>query len=361
MSRRRLEEALLKSRELESCGESCGESADETSGGDGGEGYSELFVRRRVRLREDPHGIYSLRFSPDGRRIAAGFGNGAVEVLSAGDGSPDGTLFSAQRGRQAVTALRFHPKSPDLLVAAGADGLLSIYDIKSKINVITLTEIQNEINALDFCADGSVFATAGRDRNIRLYDGHTNEIVSVLKAPALLYGDDAALPSGHSRRIFALRFHPSEPHVFVTGGWDNSVKVWDNRVAKEARRDIRGPHICGSGIDIQGNKLLTASWVARDALQLWDLRAAQLVQNVPFPAAALQGQFLYAAAFCSENVVLAGGSGTCAASAIDLRTEQVLGDISLSSRAVQAVDAAPGGREVAAAGVAGNLHIAELC
>lgn len=36
---------------------------------------------------------------------------------------------------------------------------------------------------------------------------------------------DVAVTSGHSRRIFALRFHPQENHIFLTGGWDNSVKV----------------------------------------------------------------------------------------------------------------------------------------
>lgn len=38
-------------------------------------------------------------------------------------------------------------------------------------------------------------------------------------------GDEFTPFSGHSRRIFALRFHPSELHLFLTGGWDNSVKA----------------------------------------------------------------------------------------------------------------------------------------
>lgn len=38
-------------------------------------------------------------------------------------------------------------------------------------------------------------------------------------------GDEFTPHSGHSRRIFALRFHPTELNLFLTGGWDNSVKV----------------------------------------------------------------------------------------------------------------------------------------
>ncbi|XP_019337964.2 signaling threshold-regulating transmembrane adapter 1 isoform X6 [Alligator mississippiensis] len=142
---------------------------------------------------------------------------------------------------------------------------------------------------MDFCLDGSVFATAGTDRHIRLYDSCTMQ----------------------------------ENHIFLTGGWDNSVKVWDKRIRKEAQRVINGPHICGPGLDIWGHCVLTASWVPRNALQLWDLRMSQLQKNLPFPGGHMQGQFLYAAQFCDPDTVLAGGSGTCGAGVIRISTHQV--------------------------------------
>ncbi|XP_019337959.2 signaling threshold-regulating transmembrane adapter 1 isoform X1 [Alligator mississippiensis] len=232
---------------------------------------------------------------------------------------------------------------------------------------------------MDFCLDGSVFATAGTDRHIRLYDSCTMQplgpscslglqplslllpqLFHTLEAPDFMTGD-VAVTSGHSRRIFALRFHPQENHIFLTGGWDNSVKVWDKRIRKEAQRVINGPHICGPGLDIWGHCVLTASWVPRNALQLWDLRMSQLQKNLPFPGGHMQGQFLYAAQFCDPDTVLAGGSGTCGAGVIRISTHQVLGQILLPHKPVQAVAVACGGCVVAVAGVGGNLHIADLC
>ncbi|XP_025069754.1 signaling threshold-regulating transmembrane adapter 1 isoform X2 [Alligator sinensis] len=301
---------------------------------------------------------------------------------------------------------------------------------------------------MDFCLDGSVFATAGTDRHIRLYDSCTMQLFHTLEAPDFMTGD-VAVTSGASRRIFALRFHPQENHIFLTGGWDNSVKVWDKRIRKEAQRVINGPHICGPGLDIwvrwmwgmwrgitgdvasnmpvpglgcghltrrylmvpppaplketsfvpgsaahlsraplphwqpvltgsgvhagvdmlhlppsplpQGHCVLTASWVPRNALQLWDLRTSQLQKNLPFPGGHTQGQFLYAAQFCDPDTVLAGGSGTCGAGVIRISTHQVLGQILLPHKPVQAVAVACGGCVVAVAGVGGNLHIADLC
>ncbi|KAE8605659.1 hypothetical protein XENTR_v10015267 [Xenopus tropicalis] len=357
MSRRRLEEAILRSKELGSCGESLDGGSEEESAGT----YSDLFVRHHVPLAKDSHGIYSLRFCPNGKLLAAGFGNGAIQTVNVGGGGADVTLYSGHRTRQAVTALSYHPGSQNLLVAAGADGIISVYDIQSQLNVFSLTEQGNEINALDFSLDGSVFGTAGRDRNIRLYDSHTHQILQTVEAPDSLNDDDVSLTSGHTRRIFALRFHPEEHHVFVTGGWDNSVKVWDKRITKEARSVIHGPHICGPGIDIKGDMVVTGSWVARNALQLWDLRSSGLLQDVPFPASSLQGEFLYAARFASDTIVLAGGSGTSSACAINFRTKEVLGEVCLPNKAVHTVDVSPGGHTAAVAGAGGNLHVAEFC
>ncbi|XP_056419711.1 uncharacterized protein LOC130361129 [Hyla sarda] len=356
MSRRRLEEAILRSKVLESSGESVDEGSDEEYGR-----YAELCVRHRIPLTKDLHSLYSLRFSPSGKQLAVGFGNGAIQIVNVERGDLGRTLFSGHRTRQAITSLNYHPINANILVGAGADGLISFYDIKSELNVLSLTEQENEIHALDFSMDGWVFATAGKDRHIRLYDSQTNEILNVLMAPDFLIDDELTLTSGHSRRIFALRFHPSEHHIFVTGGWDDSIKVWDKRMKKEARSMISGPHICGPGIDIRNNEILSGSWVSRNALQLWDLRSSSLIQDVPFPAPVLQGEFLYAARFCTDQVVLAGGSGTCSARAINLKTQEVLGEVSLCGKAVQTVDAAPGGQVVAVGGVGGNLHIAELC
>ncbi|XP_033015502.1 uncharacterized protein LOC117052641 [Lacerta agilis] len=357
MAHRRLAEALQVSRDLVVSG--CGKDGVWPAEGDSC-CPSSLACLRQVPLGKDAHGIYSLCFAPGGGQLAAGFGNGCVQLVDAARGLPGPSLFAGHRTRQAVTALKFHRAKPGLLLAAGADGTISIYDLISHYPLASWTETENEINAMDFCRDGSSFATAGKDRHIRLYDSHTNQLFHVMHAPDFMAGDEFTPLSGHSRRIFALRFHPTELHLFLTGGWDNSVKVWDKRVSKGARSVINGPHICGPGIDVKGDQVLTGSWVPRNALQLWDLRLSRLWQTLPFPCSPTQGEFLYSAQFCMEDVVLAGGSGTSGASAIHTGTGQVVGEILLPNKPVHVVASAPGGQAVAVAGAGGNLHLAQL-
>jgi len=124
----------------------------------------------------------------------------------------------------------------------------------------------------------------------------------------LLPGDDPNV--GHFQRVFALKYHPDENSVFISGGWDNALKViwiilrhcsvmsnclleilsmtmttsksrltdeeatrapppestpdgrlymcyvfisqiWDCRTARGLQSVIPGPHISGDGLDIK--------------------------------------------------------------------------------------------------------------
>lgn len=40
--------------------------------------------------------------------------------------------------------------------------------------------------------------------------------------------DILAPESGHGRKVFALKFHPFDDNIFLTGGWDRCVKVQIN-------------------------------------------------------------------------------------------------------------------------------------
>ena len=66
-----------------------------------------------------------------------------------------------------------------------------------------------------------------------------------------------------------------------SGGWDDTVQVWDDRIAN-SQRFIYGPHVCGSSLDIDTkyNHLLAGSWRKSSSLQIWDLRNYELIRDV---------------------------------------------------------------------------------
>jgi len=41
----------------------------------------------------------------------------------------------------------------------------------------------------------------------------------------LCYSDGRDVMNGHRLRVFSLQYHPNEPHLMVSGGWDDTVQV----------------------------------------------------------------------------------------------------------------------------------------
>ncbi|KER22262.1 hypothetical protein T265_09592 [Opisthorchis viverrini] len=81
------------------------------------------------------------------------------------------------------------------------------------------------------------------------------------------------ITEGHSMRIMALRYHPQKNCLLFSAGWDNLVKLWDTRLQSGPVWQIYGPHVASpDGLDVDDNYLLTASWRAKDSIEIWDLR-----------------------------------------------------------------------------------------
>ena len=40
---------------------------------------------------------------------------------------------------------------------------------------------------------------------------------------------------GHESRVFALKYHPTDPNILVSAGWDDTVQFWDKRVENSIR------------------------------------------------------------------------------------------------------------------------------
>jgi len=78
---------------------------------------------------------------------------------------------------------------------------------------------------------------------------------------------------GHSNRIFAIKFDPINSNILVSGGWDNTVWIYDLR-EKGPVGGIFGPHISGESIDIRRDTstILTGSYREENVLELWDIR-----------------------------------------------------------------------------------------
>ena len=301
------------------------------------------------------------RFNSDGSLIATGCEDGAVVVHHTATGQPGAYRFDPKvHGDDEpgmCTALRFVPASSardsqNVAIVASSSGRIWHWHattgrcLGARDGAPMVEADGNQIYALDVRGDGACFATAGYDGVVRVYDEATHKLKTTLK------GEDGGI-GGHTNRVFGLRYVRGDANVLVSGGWDNTLQVWDERCGTNSVRQIFGPHVCGDAIDVVESaggtnncEILVGSWRDTNALQVWDIGSGRLVQDIPFGA--IPGEKnckLYSARFGKmprcRGLVFAGGCGSNEARVIDRDDGRCVARVSNLAAPVHSVDLSP--------------------
>ena len=141
------------------------------------------------------------------------------------------------------------------------------------------------------------------DTKIRIYDDFTGKLITYLQS------QDKS--NGHSNRIFSLKFDNLNENVLYSGGWDETVYIWDIRMPS-AVAYIHGPMICGDSLDQRNSTILCGSWREKQNLQIFDLKTLKLRQNLEWKTAKNESQFIYTCKISkyNEDFIIAGTVGS---------------------------------------------------
>jgi COMPASS component SWD3 len=86
---------------------------------------------------------------------------------------------------------------------------------------------------------------------------------------------------GHASRIFSVKFHPANPNVLISGGWDRTLKIYDVRQSK-VMASIFGPQLNGDSLDVFDDMIVTGSNRNKDVMQIFSLSKHQLIQTFDY-------------------------------------------------------------------------------
>ncbi|KAL0228024.1 hypothetical protein RCL1_004167 [Eukaryota sp. TZLM3-RCL] len=292
--------------------------------------------------------VFCVQISREGNYVAAGLGDGTIKVLSLLDGAVLYTLHPPNKSDIALptTCIRWRPPTSStatkhILLSGHADGNVYHWHVTSSQLLHTINEQDNQVYALDYNRDGSMFATAGKDLTIRVYDEQTKTLLVSLKR-----GIGRSL-FGHTNRIFSLKFSPIDPSIIYSCGWDNNLITWDLRLGS-ALRSVHGPHACGDALQVSGETghLLTGSWRHDEQLQLWTSNGELIKtidvdcdQSIGVSSSVDSHCLVYGCCFMrNSSVIAAGGSGNNIVRLINIENGQFLGTFHFKS-AVYSVDA----------------------
>lgn len=221
-------------------------------------------------IQEDPVDIikeecFTLRYDRSNDFLASGSSQGNLSIYNMKE--PPTSIKRVNHYKISdfpITCLRWKPLNKTTILLVTADGYINQIHSKSGKILQKIEEKDNPLMCCDYSSDGLLFATGGTDKIVRLYDDNTKTLIRKLES------HQYNTPQ-HSNRVFAVKFSETDPNLLLSGGWDNTILLYDLR-SKEIQGYLYGPHICGDGMDIKDNLLLTVSWSKNDQIQLFDLK-----------------------------------------------------------------------------------------
>ncbi len=149
----------------------------------------------------------------------------------------------------AVRSLAFHPDSHLLAIGSGQpgeSGLVALWDTAGVKPVATVPAQKDTIESLSFRRDGGALLLGAND-NKACFNSLT--------------ASDRTILDEHNGRVQAVAFSPRDNWVFVTGGLDKIVKVWDEKTRKvvvnfdQAEGGITGLAFLPNGNQFVGSSL----------------------------------------------------------------------------------------------------------
>jgi WD40 repeat protein len=113
----------------------------------------------------DPHGLYDVELSPDGRRVLV-CGDTQFVAMYDADTLANETRYVGHQG--VVLGVAFHPGGRRI-ASGGTDGSIRIWDVQTAKELIALRGHRRRIEHVAFSPDGSTLASSSDDGTVKLW------------------------------------------------------------------------------------------------------------------------------------------------------------------------------------------------
>jgi WD40 repeat protein len=196
--------------------------------------------------------VYGVAFSPDGKRLASGSGDGLVKIWEVADGR----LVWEKSGHGGITvySVAFSPDGK-LLASGSYDKTVKLWDAKSGKELRTLRGHAQGVRIVAFSADGQWLASCGDDGDVIVWEVETGKAVHILK--------------GHTATVRTVTFSP-DGLLVASAGSDETIRIWDRKTGKP-KQTLRGHNASVRSVAFSPDGGTLASCGLDNTVRLWDV------------------------------------------------------------------------------------------
>jgi WD40 repeat protein len=194
----------------------------------------------RISLAVPGGAVRSVTFSPDGKQIAAGCGGPSTASHVHFWDADTGKLLRTFREEGGVHQVAYSPDGKRLALAAGAAGVVIVWDVETGGEPRRLSPGSDHVRCLAFGRDGRQLYTAGTARVVKCWDVDS--------------GDLHATFGRHLGDIRALALSPDGNRV-VSSSADRPLQLWITAAGLEIL-PLDGPTDLGEAIALSNTGLI---------------------------------------------------------------------------------------------------------
>ena len=151
--------------------------------------------------------VSALSFTPDGKRLVIGTAKGVIRVM-------DVVAWKVTRLIDLDTPVHALAASMDRIAVGYADGAVDLLSLGEQTSVPEIKAHQGALTALAFSPKGDRFASGSMDGGVRVWASDTRKLLCTLEGPAT--------------KVMSIIFSPNGQKVLAVGA-DGKVNCWSLR------------------------------------------------------------------------------------------------------------------------------------